>query len=371
MKIGCVKEVKNHEYRVGVIPSSVKEYVRCGHTVLVETGAGLGSSISDEDFQNAGAQIAPDAATVWAESDMIIKVKEPMPQEYPMMRKGQLIYTYFHFAADQKLTEACLKAGVTAVAYETITDSKGTLPLLKPMSEVAGSMAPLMGAYYLMKPKGGNGILPTGVPGVLPANVLVLGGGIVGRCAAQVAAGLGCNVTIFDKNINTLTELQSVMPKNVFTQYSTPTAIEQALPHADMVIGAVLVRGAKAPKLVQREHLKLMKKGSVLVDVAIDQGGCFETSKATTHSDPVFEVEGIVHYCVANMPGSYAQTSTYSLNNTTLGYGLALANKGVMNAIKENPHLRDGLNIIDGKIACLEVAEAFNMMNDYVDPSTF
>lgn len=371
MIVGCVKEVKNHEYRVGLIPASVQEYVRAGHQVIIQTGSGTGSSISDDDYKNSGAEILPDAQSVWAQADMIVKVKEPLPKEYSLMRKGQIVYTYFHFAASGELTKACLDAGITAVAYETMTDSFGGLPLLKPMSEVAGSMAPLMGAYFLMKPRGGRGILPTGVPGVLPANVLVLGGGVVGRCAARVAAGLGCCVTILDTNIRVLTELGTVMPANVFTEYSTEEALTSLLPEADMVVGAVLIPGAKAPKLVRREHLTIMKPGSVLVDVAIDQGGCFETSHATTHDNPTYEVDSIVHYCVANMPGAFARTSTFSLNNTTLAYGIAIANKGVLEAARENETIRTGLNIVDGKLTCMKVAEALGLESMYVDATTF
>lgn len=369
MKIGCVKEIKNHEYRVGLIPGSVREYVKAGHDVVIEKSAGLGSSITDDDFVAAGAKILPDANAVWGAADMIIKVKEPLAPEWPMMRKGQIIYTYFHFAASEDLTDACLQAGITAVAYETMRDERGGLPLLKPMSEVAGSMAPLMGSYFLMKPKSGRGILPTGVPGVLPANVAVLGGGVVGRCAAKVAAGLCANVTILDMNIRVLTDLTATMPINVFTEYSNSETIAEALKNADMVIGAVLIPGAKAPKLVRREHLKTMKRGAVLVDVAIDQGGCFETSRATTHDDPVFEVDGVVHYCVANMPSAYAHTSTFSLNNTTLRYGLAIANNGAIAAAKADKTVLTGLNVVDGKITCKEVAEAFGRESAFVDPT--
>ena len=299
MVIGCVKEIKNNEYRVGLTPNAAREYAAAGHRVLVQEGAGGGSFITDGEYVAAGAEIVADARRIWDDSDMIVKVKEPLPPEYPLMRAGQIVYTYFHFAASEELTNACLDAKITAFAYETMEDEAHTLPLLKPMSEVAGSMAPLMGAYYLMRPYNGRGVLPTGLPGVLPADVAVIGGGVVGRCAARVAAGLGAKVTILDNNLRALTDLRNTMPANVFTRYSDSGSISETLRTADIVVGAVLIPGAKTPKLVKREHLKTMKKGSVIVDVAIDQGGCFETSHPTTHDDPVFEVDGVIHYCVA------------------------------------------------------------------------
>lgn len=370
MKIGCVKEIKNNEFRVGMTPTAAAEYVINGHEVCIETGAGEGSSFPDAEYEAAGAKILPDADAVWSFADMIVKVKEPLPAEYGNMREGQIIYTYFHFAADEALTRACLDKKVIAVAYETMEDARGGLPLLKPMSEVAGSMGPLMGSYFLMKAKGGRGILPTGVPGVLPADVAVLGGGVVGRCAARVAAGMGAKVTILDVNLNTLTDLRATMPANVLTQYSSSEAVSNAVKNADMVIGAVLIPGAKAPKLLKREHLKTMKKGAVVVDIAIDQGGCFETSKATTHTDPVFEVDGVIHYCVANMPGAYAMTSTTSLNNATLQYGLQIAQKGALAAAKENNTIKTGLNTYEGRITYRAVADAFGMDGLYTDPDT-
>lgn len=367
MKIGCPKEIKNHEYRVGLIPASVRVYVSSGHEVFIQKGAGLGSGITDEEYLAAGAKILETAEEVWAQSDMIVKVKEPLSQEYPLMREGQLVYTYFHFASDEELTKACMEKKIVALAYETVQEADGSLPLLKPMSEVAGRMAPLMGSFYLGRAHGGRGLLVSGVPGVAPINVLVLGGGVVGRNAAKMAAGLGAKVTILDVKANVLEYLDDTMPSNVFPVYSDPVTLEEGLKEADMVIGAVLIPGAKAPKLVRKEHLKMMKPGAVLVDVAIDQGGCFETSHATTHSDPIYVVDGIVHYCVANMPGAYARTSTFALNNATIYYGKQLANKGYVQACKDNPALKKGLNMVMGKVTCEPVAEAFNLPYTPVD----
>jgi alanine dehydrogenase len=310
------------------------------------------------------------AESVWAASDMIIKVKEPLPAEYKLMRKGQIIYTYFHFAADLDLAKACLDAGITAVAYETMRDSLGGLPLLRPMSEVAGSMAPLVGSYFLMKPYGGRGLLSVGVSGVLPANVVVIGGGVVGRNAARVAAGLGCRVTVLDMSNRVLMELRSILPANVFTEFSNEVSIETALAEADIVIGAVLIPGAKAPKLVKKEHLKIMRAGAVMVDVAIDQGGCFETSRPTSHDNPVYSVDSILHYCVANMPGAYARTSTFALNNATLAYGKVIAGKGIVAAARDDNAILTGLNIMEGKVLCKEVADALNLGSYYQDPHT-
>jgi len=359
--IGCPSEIKNHEYRVGLTPASVHTYVDNGHTVYIQKGAGQGSDIADEEYIQAGAIILPTAADVWEQSDMIVKVKEPLPAEYPLMRPGQLVYTYFHFAASHKLTKACMDSKITALAYETVQEDNGLLPLLKPMSEVAGRMAPLMGAFYLGRPRGGRGVLPTGVPGVLPANVVVIGGGTVGANAARVAAGLGARVTILDINHTILEHLGNIMPANVFPVYSDHINLKRALERADLVIGAVLIPGAKAPKLITRSLLRCMRPGAVIVDVAIDQGGCTETSVPTTHDDPVFEEEGIVHYCVSNMPGAYARTSTFALNNATIKYGLQLANKGVEKACTENRALMRGLNIYKGTLTCEPVAEAFTM----------
>ncbi|UQZ88142.1 alanine dehydrogenase [Deltaproteobacteria bacterium Smac51] len=364
MKIGCPKEVKNNENRVGMTPNAAHAYVQAGHEVFIEKGAGLGSALSDQEYINAGAEILPTAADVWSKAEMIVKVKEPLESEYASMRENQLIYTYFHFAADEKLTRACLDRKIIALAYETVQEGMA-LPLLKPMSEVAGRMSSLMGAYHVAKTQGGRGILPMGVTGVAPAEVVILGGGVVGANAAHVAAGLGCNVTILDLNLNRLEYLSEIMPANVNALYNDPVTLESKLKTADIVIGAVLIPGAKAPKLVRREHLKMMKPGSVIVDVAIDQGGCFETSHATTHSDPTFVVDDVIHYCVANMPGAYARTSTFALNNATLRYGLTLAGDGVEKACRDSQPLRLGLNMYKGRITYLPVAEAFGMMDIY------
>jgi alanine dehydrogenase len=366
MKIGCPKEVKDNENRVGLTPNAAHAYVAAGHEVYVEKGAGLGSSIADDAYVAAGAKILPDAEAVWSSSGMIVKVKEPMPSEYPRMRENQLVYTYFHFAADARLTKACMERRIIALAYETVAEGH-SLPLLKPMSEVAGRMAPLMGAFYLASPQGGRGLLPMGVTGVAPAQVLVVGGGVVGTNAARVAAGFGAAVTILDVNLNRLEYLGEVMPANVTPLYSDAVNLEACIERADIVVGAVLVPGAVAPRLVKREHLKLMKPGSVLVDVAIDQGGCIETSHPTKHSDPVFVVDDVIHYCVANMPGAYARTSTFALNNATIRYGLMLADKGAEKACRENEALKKGLNMYKGAITFKAVAEAFGLMSAYKD----
>ncbi len=360
MKIGCPSEVKNNENRVGLTPNAVHAYVAAGHEVFMQKDAGMGSGLTDEEYIAAGATILPTADDVWSSVDMIIKVKEPIAEEYHRMRDGQLLYTYFHFAADKALTDACIEKKIIALAYETVEDGRA-LPLLKPMSEVAGRMASLMGAFYLAKSEGGRGLLPMGVTGVAPADVLVLGGGVVGTNAARVAAGLGANVTILDLNLNRLEYLGEIMPANVTPLYSDEVNLIECLKKADFVVGAVLVPGAVAPKLVRREHLAMMKPGAVLVDVAIDQGGCFETSHATTHSEPTYVVDGIIHYCVANMPGAYARTSTFALNNATIRYGLALANKGVEQACKDDAGLKQGLNMYKGTITYKAVADAFGM----------
>ncbi len=366
MKIGCPKEIKDNENRIGLTPNSAKAYIQAGHEVYIEKNGGLGSFITDQDYIDAGCKILDTAAEVWAIADMIVKVKEPLSSEYKHMKKDQIIYTYFHFAADEELTKACLNQGIVGIAYETVEENH-QLPLLKPMSEVAGRMSSLMGAFYSAKTKGGAGVLPMGVTGVAPAEVLVLGGGVVGTNAARVAAGLGCQVTILDLNLVRLEYLGEIMPANVTPLYSDPVTLEKHLKTADIVIGAVLIPGAKAPKLVRREHFKIMKPGAVIVDVAIDQGGCFETSKVTTHSEPTFVIDGIVHYCVANMPGAYARTSTYALNNATLRFGLMIANKGAEKACKENAALKLGLNVYKGKVVYQPVADAFNMPYTPVD----
>ena len=364
MKIGCPKEIKNNENRVGLTPNAAHAYVQAGHEVFIEKGAGVGSSINDQEYLTAGAKILSTAAEVWNISEMIVKVKEPLEPEYKLMRANQIVYTYFHFAADEALTKACLDQKIIALAYETVQEGRA-LPLLKPMSEVAGRMSTLMGAFYLAKTQGGRGLLPMGVTGVAPADVVVLGGGVVGTNAAFTAAGLGARVTILDINLNRLEYLREIMPANVIGVYNDQVSLEHYLKEADIVVGAVLIPGAKAPKLLRKEHFKVMKQGSVIVDVAIDQGGCFETSHATTHAEPTFIVDGIVHYCVANMPGAYARTSTYALNNATLGYGLKLAGDGVEKSCRDSEPLRFGLNIYKGQITYKAVAEAFNMMDKF------
>ncbi|MGB2579487.1 alanine dehydrogenase [Elusimicrobium simillimum] len=370
MKIGCPKEIKNNEYRVGLTPNAAEMYVKAGHQVYIETGAGKGSAIEDTDYEKAGCKILPAAAEVWNTADMIVKVKEPLEQEYPLMREGQILFTYFHFAASEPLLKACLKQKIISIAYETVEEN-GALPLLKPMSEVAGRMAMVMGAFYLGKPYGGRGVLATGLTGVAPASVTILGGGVVGTNAAKMAAGMGANVSLLDLNLARLERLSEILPPNVDGLFSDNVTLENALRNADIVVGAVLIPGAKAPKLVRKEHLKIMKPGSVMVDVAIDQGGCFETSRPTTHSDPIYEVDGIIHYCVANMPGAYARSSTFALNNATLKYGLELANKGAEKACRENPALKSGLNTYKGVITLKAVAEAFGMLDNYTPPEKF
>jgi alanine dehydrogenase len=364
MKIGCPTEVKNNENRVGLTPNAVHAYVAAGHEVFVQKGAGLGSACPDEEYAAAGAVLLPDADALWASADMIVKVKEPMPEEYDKMRENQLVYTYFHFAANERLTRACLKKKIIALAYETVEEGR-TLPLLKPMSEVAGRMAPLMGSFYLARPHGGRGLLPMGVTGVAAAEALVVGGGVVGANAAKVAAGLGARVTVLDVNLSRLEYLGDIMGANVQPLYSDPVTLGACLKKADIIIGAVLVPGAVAPKIITREHLKIMKPGAVLVDVAIDQGGCCETSRATTHSEPIYEVDGIIHYCVANMPGAYARTSTFALNNATVRYGLMLANQGAERACRDNPGLKMGLNMYKGVVTYKAVAEAFGLAADF------
>lgn len=359
MIVGIPKEIKNNENRVSLTPAGARELVQRGHTVYVQHTAGINSGFSDEDYEKAGARILPAIEDVYAIAEMIIKVKEPIECEYSLVRKGQLVFTYFHFACDKELTEAMMRSGAVCLAYETVTDKQGRLPLLIPMSEVAGRMSTQEGARFLEKPQGGRGILLGGVPGVKPARVLVLGGGIVGTNAALMAAGLGADVTICDISLPRLRQLSEFMPKNVKTLFSSTHNIEQELPATDLVIGAVLIPGAKAPHLITRPMLKLMKKGTVLVDVAIDQGGCFETSHPTTHAEPTYEVDGIVHYCVANIPGAVPCTSTLALTNATLPYALKLADLGWEKACESDPGLKNGLNIVNGKVVFPAVAEAF------------
>lgn len=361
MIVGIPKEIKNNENRVSMTPAGVRELVKRGHTVYVQHTAGENSGFPNAEYERAGAHILPTIEEVYAIAEMIVKVKEPIEPEYKLVRRGQLVFTYFHFACDRTLTEAMLQSGATCLAYETVVDKQGTLPLLIPMSEVAGRMSVQEGARFLEKPQGGKGILLGGVPGVKPAKVLVLGGGVVGTEAALMAAGLGADVTICDISLPRLRHLAEFMPKNVKTMFSSTYNIEQELPTTDLVIGAVLIPGAKAPHLITREMLGIMKKGSVMVDVAIDQGGCFETSHPTTHAEPVYEVDGIIHYCVANIPGAVPFTSTLALTNATLPYALRLADKGWQQACAEDPGLKLGLNVVDGKVTFPGVAEAFGM----------
>ena len=361
MLIGVPKEIKTNENRVALVPAGAEAMVAAGHQVLVEKGAGEGSGFPDELYANAGASIAPDAQTVWGKADMIMKVKEPIEKEWGCLRAGQTVFTYFHFAADEKLTRAHLASGATCIAYETVQLPNGELPLLTPMSEVAGRMAVQEGAKYLEKLSGGRGVLLGGVPGVPPANVVVLGGGVVGTNAAKMAAGLGARVTILDISLDRLRYLADVMPANVTMVHSNRHTILDYIATADLVIGAVLVAGAKAPRLVRREDLKLMQPGAVVVDVAVDQGGSIETVHPTTHENPTYEVDGIVHYAVANMPGGVPRTSTLALTNATLPYALQLANKGWKQALRADPALAKGLNVVDGKITYPAVAEAFGL----------
>ena len=361
MIIGIPKEIKNNENRVGMTPAGVSELIRHGHTVYVQHTAGEGSGFSDADYEKTGAKILPDIADVYAIADMIIKVKEPIAPEYPLIKEGQLLFTYFHFASDRTLTEAMIKTKATCIAYETVELPDRSLPLLIPMSEVAGRMSIQEGARFLEKPQGGKGILLGGVPGVKPAKVLILGAGTVGTNAAKMAAGLGADVTITDINLKRLRQLDDILPKNVKTLYSTRHNIETELPTTDLVVGSVLIPGDKAPHLITRDMLKLMRPGTVLVDVAIDQGGCFETSHPTSHSEPIYVIDGIVHYAVANIPGAVPYTSTLALTNATLPYAVALADKGWKQACKENKALALGLNMTDGKITYKAVADVWGL----------
>jgi alanine dehydrogenase len=361
MRVGVPKEIKNHEYRVGLTPPSVAELVGAGHDVVVETGAGKGIDFEDRDYIEAGATIVADADAVFDRAEMIVKVKEPQPIEIARLRPHHLLFTYLHLAADRPQAEGLMKSGATCIAYETVTSPRGGLPLLKPMSEVAGRMSIQVGAHYLEKEQGGRGVLLGGVPGVAPARVAILGGGIAGVNAAQMAVGMRADVTIYDINNDRLAELDMFFSNQIKTAYASKAAIAAAVARAHLVIGAVLIPGAAAPKLVTRDMLKTMKRGSVLVDIAIDQGGCFETSHATTHDDPVFEVDGIIHYCVANMPGAVARTSAFALNNATLPFALRLAGLGADAAMAADPHLANGLNVSGGKIRHKAVAEALDL----------
>ena len=367
MIIGVPKEIKTHENRVALLPGGVTEMKRNGHEVLLEKGAGKGSGFNDQQYIEAGAKIIDDVEELWAKAEMIMKVKEPVKVEHSRMREGQIIFTYFHFAADRNLTEEVVKSNCIAIAYETVEKEDGSLPLLIPMSEVAGRMAAQEGAKYLEKATGGRGILMGGIPGVPPAKALVLGGGIVGVNSAKIAAGMGADTTIMDINMTRLRYLDDVMDKNVNTMFSSEANIKRLLPDVDLIIGAVLKPGAKAPHLITRDMLKNMRPGTVLVDVAIDQGGCFETSKPTTHDDPIYVIDDVVHYCVANMPGAVPYTSTLGLTNVTLPYAVDLANKGWKKALKEDEELKMGLNIAEGKIVYEDVADAFDMEYTSID----
>ncbi len=357
MRIGVPSEIKDNEYRVGLTPASVAELVANGHRVLVEQGAGAGSGLPDDAYAKAGAQLCHGPAEIFATSDLIVKVKEPQPSETKLLRRGQMLFTYLHLAPDPPLTRALMDSGAACIAYETVTSPTGGLPLLTPMSEVAGRLAAQVGAHYLEREAGGRGILLGGVPGVSPADVLVLGGGVAGANAAHVALGMGATVTVVDRNLDALRRLSGLMP-GLRTVFSTRAALQHLAPRADLLIGTVLVPGAATPKLVTREMVASMKQGAVIVDISADQGGCCETTRPTSHSDPTYVVEGVTHYCVTNMPGAVPRTSTFALNNATLPFVLALAGKGWRKAMQDDPHLRAGLNVLEGKIICEAVAKA-------------
>lgn len=366
MKIGVPKEIKNHEYRVGLTPASVRELTMRGHSVVVQTGAGASIGLTDEQYVAAGARIASDAASIFADAEMIVKVKEPQPEECAMLRPGQILYTYLHLAPDPEQTAALVKSGAICIAYETITGAGGGLPLLAPMSEVAGRMAVQAGAAHLEKSKGGMGILLGGVPGVAASHVVIIGAGMVGTNALQMAVGFGARVTVIDKSVDRLRQLDVIFGNRINTMFSNAHSIEEAVLDADLVVGGVLIPGAAAPKLVTASMVSRMKPGAVIVDVAIDQGGCFETSHATTHADPTFVVDGVVHYCVANMPGAVARTSTFALNNATIGHAVSLAGKGWKQALRDCVHLKNGLNVAEGKITYEAVAK--DLGYEYVNP---
>lgn len=368
MKIGVPREIKNHEYRVGMTPAAVHELCGHGHDVYVETEAGTAIGFTDDDYRKAGAQVLETAAEVFAAGDMIVKVKEPQAEERAMLRPGHTLFTYLHLAPDQAQTDDLVSSGATCIAYETVTDRYGHLPLLAPMSEVAGRMAIQAGAHCLEKAMGGRGVLLGGVPGVSPAHVAVVGGGVVGQNAVAMAMGLGARVTVLDRNMDVLRRLDELYGNRITTLFSTAQTLDQAVTESDLVVGSVLIPGASAPKLISRDMIQRMPEGSVLVDVAIDQGGCAETSKATTHQDPTYRVDGVVHYCVANMPGAVARTSTLALNNVTLPFIVALADKGPTEAMRADPHLKAGLNVADGKVTYREVAEATG--HPYTDPDS-
>lgn len=367
MKIGCPTEIKPQEFRVGMTPDAAREAVQNGHDVLIQVGAGTGAGFTDDDYRAAGAALVDSAEEIFATADMIVKVKEPQAGERKMLRQGQLLFTYLHLAPDPEQTRDLLASGCTAIAYETVTDDRGGLPLLAPMSEVAGRLAPQVGAWTLQKANGGRGVLMGGVPGVAPAKVVVIGGGVVGTHAAKIAAGMGADVTVLDRSLARLRYLDDVFGGSFKNQYSTAGATAELVRDADMVIGAVLIPGAAAPKLISRAQLSGMKPGAALVDVAIDQGGCFETSRATTHADPIYEVDGVMHYCVANMPGAVARTSTQALGNATLPFLLNLANKGWKQACEDDPHLLNGLNVHAGQLTYYAVGKALGI--DVISPS--
>ncbi|MBV9866280.1 MAG: alanine dehydrogenase [Abitibacteriaceae bacterium] len=368
MKIGIPREIKANENRVSLRPAGAEVLVQDGHEVLIEKDAGVGSGFSDHQYEQAGARILDEAKAVWEAADLILKVKEPLPSEYPFLRPGQTVFTYFHFAASQELTQAVIDSGTVAIAYETVQEPDRSLPLLLPMSEVAGRMAVQEGAKYLEKYFGGRGLLLSGVPGTPRADILIIGGGIVGINAAKIAAGFGANVTILDVNLDRLRYLDDVMPANVSTLYSDPHTIRDGIRRADVVIGAVLLPGKKAPRLIKRDDLKTMQEGAVIVDVAIDQGGCVETSHPTTHENPTFVVDGVIHYCVANMPGAVPRTSTIALTNATFPYVRRLANRGWRDAANKDAALKSGLNIVEGKVTYAGVSEAFGL--EYTSPES-
>ncbi len=366
MKIGCVKEIKNNEFRVGMTPDNAKSYVNAGHEVLIEAGAGLGSGFTDEEYAAAGAKLIGSAKEVWDSVEMMVKVKEPLPEEYPLFHEGLILYTYLHLAADRPQTDALLNAKVKGVAYETLIERNGSIPLLAPMSQIAGRLSVQEGAKYLEKLYGGEGVLLAGVPGTPKANVVILGGGSVGTNACKIAVGMGANVTIMDINLQRLAYLDDIFGARIQTLVSTDANIEKAVKDADLVIGSVLIPGKSAPKIFKKKYLKEMKPGAVFVDVAVDQGGCGETTKVTYHDDPVFIVDGVVHYCVGNMPGAVPRTSTIALTNATLSYGLQIANKGLEQACKDNDVIYSAINTYDGKLTCKNVADSYN--DEYTDP---
>jgi alanine dehydrogenase len=366
MKIGCVKEIKNNEFRVGMTPDNAKSYVNAGHEVLIEAGAGLGSGFTDEEYVEAGAKMIGSAKEVWDSVEMMVKVKEPLPEEYPLFHEGLILYTYLHLAADRPQTDALLNSKVKGVAYETLIERNGSIPLLAPMSQIAGRLSIQEGAKYLEKLYGGEGVLLAGVPGTPKANVVILGGGSVGTNACKIAVGMGANVTIMDINLQRLAYLDDIFGARIQTLVSTDANIEKAVKDADLVIGCVLIPGKSAPKIFKKKYLKGMKPGAVFVDVAVDQGGCGETTKVTYHDDPVFIVDGVVHYCVGNMPGAVPRTSTIALTNATLSYGLQIANKGLEQACKDNDVIYSAINTYDGKLTCKNVADSYN--EEYTDP---